>query len=221
MFVKFVFILCNAFKIFVNCLSYIVISFNRYITKSGDYKWISWNSFPFEDEELIYAVVRDITEKKEAEESLNESEKQLKTLNAQKDKFFSIIAHDLQGPVGNFKQIADLLSEEFESFDILESRELISYLKKSAKNTYKLLEDLLIWSRTQLGKLDIEFEKINVSELVDEIIDIQSEKADLKNIRIINEVKEDKYILADKESISMVIRNILSNAIKFTPKKTL
>jgi PAS domain S-box-containing protein len=191
---------------------------NRYLSKTGEYKWISWNSFPLLDEKLIYAVARDITQKKQAEENLKKSERQLKTLNAQKDKFFSIIAHDLQGPVGNFKQLVDLLSQEIESLDIVESKELISYMQKSASNTYKLLEDLLIWSRTQLGRVDLKMERVSLYLLVKEAIELQIEKAEKKNIETINSIPKDTYAYIDKDSISMVIRNLLSNAIKFTGK---
>jgi PAS domain S-box-containing protein len=167
---------------------------------------------------LLYSVVHDITARKKAEEALRESENKLKQLNAQKDRFFSIIAHDLRGPLGSFMQLAEFIKENYNDLSDAEFKKYFDHIYSSAKGTFKLLENLLVWTRSQLGVLDLKPEKIDLQEIVKEILTIYSEGIRAKEIDLDNSIKEPIFVFADKNTIATVIRNLVSNAIKFTPK---
>lgn len=189
---------------------------NRYLCKNGSYKWISWNSFPLMDKNLIFAVARDVTDRHEIEESLKKSEQELRNLNAQKDRFFSIIAHDLKSPIGLLMQLSELLYENFDSFEKEELREIINHLYNSSHNTFKLLENLLIWSRGQLDRIEVNKTIFDIHKIVKATLKIYKEKATLKELIIQNNIKPLTFVFADKDMVMTVLRNLVSNAIKFT-----
>jgi signal transduction histidine kinase len=154
-----------------------------------------------------------ITKQKEVLEQLN---KELDESNSTKDKFFSILAHDLRNPISAFKQVTDLMSESFEEFDEKEQKEFINLMKKSSDSVYQLLENLLTWSRSQRGIIEYKPEEFDLSNLVKMIMDLQYNQASRKNIELINFMAEGIKIVADSNMINTVIRNLVSNAIKFT-----
>lgn len=149
----------------------------------------------------------------EANNKLEITNKELQKLNAQKDTFFTIISHDLRGPVGN---ISYMLHEMKYMDEISENdkKELIAELHKQADKTYMLLENLLEWSKLQLNAIDIKFERIEVKDLVENSIDLLTEIAKQKGIEIKFEI-ENTELEVDVKMISTVIRNVVSNAIKF------
>jgi signal transduction histidine kinase len=141
---------------------------------------------------------------------------ELKELNATKDKFISIIAHDLRGPFNGFLGLTEILAEEAETLDKTELSELSKELHKSAKTQFRLLSDLLQWSRIQSGRMEFLPSMYKLEELVDFVFDIQKTNAENKNISLIKEFDSEFEILADFEMMQVVIRNLISNAIKFT-----
>jgi len=167
---------------------------------------------------LLYSVVHDITARKKAEEALQESEHKLKQLNAQKDRFFSIIAHDLRGPLGSFMQLTEYIKENYSELTDAEFKKYFNHIYTSAKGTFKLLENLLVWTRSQLGVLDLKPEQINIQKITNETISIYSEGIRSKEIDLHNKVNKKIAAFADKNTVATVIRNLISNAIKFTPK---
>ncbi len=167
---------------------------------------------------LLYSVVHDITARKKAEEALKESENKLKQLNAQKDKFFSIIAHDLRGPLGSFMQLTEYIKENYSELSDAEFKTYFNHIYSSAKGTFKLLENLLVWTRSQLGVLDLRPEKINIQDIINETLSIYSEGIRAKEIDLHNNIGEPIFAFADENTVATVIRNLISNAIKFTPK---
>ncbi len=167
---------------------------------------------------LLYSVVHDITARKKAEEALKESENKLKQLNAQKDKFFSIIAHDLRSPLGSFMQLTEFIKENYSELSDAEFKTYFNHIYSSAKGTFKLLENLLVWTRSQLGVLELRPEKINIMEIVNETLSIYSEGIRAKEIDLHNNIGEPVYAYADENTVATVLRNLISNAIKFTPK---
>ncbi len=195
---------------------------NRAITKDG-LKWLSWMYTAVLDENKnvkeIIAVGRDITGKVKTENNLIESEHKLRKLNTTKDKFFSIIAHDLRGPFNSMLGFANLLVNKFDRFDIRKQKEFLGILADNLENTYKLLENLLLWARTQRGTLDFYPEKENLYLLSSETIELLRQSAANKAIFLINQIPEDIYVHADKNMLLTIFRNLLSNAIKFTPKE--
>jgi len=137
-------------------------------------------------------------------------------VNATKDKFFSIIAHDLKSPFNTIIGFADLLDTDYEDYSDEERKKFINILSKTSKNTFSLLENLLTWARSQRGKIIIKKERLNIKKLVDETILPYSGNASLKNIKIKNNVPVELQIFADKETIKIVISNLINNGIKFT-----
>lgn len=196
--------------------------------KSGELYWESASIAPVIDADgsitHFVAVKEDITEKRAYEESLIKSEEKYRILaeelgktNATKDKLFSIIAHDLRGPIGNFNQILELYSALNGSDENLK-KSLMGELKKESDIIYEMLENLLYWSRIQQDAISIDPVHFSFGELLSDTINLYRARAEHKKIEIICRVDEGIITFADKESISLVIRNLLSNAIKFTPK---
>ncbi len=140
----------------------------------------------------------------------------LKILNATKDKFFSIIAHDLRSPFNALLGFSEILLEKHKEFDNEKREIIIESLNSSIVGAYKLLENLLAWSLSQSGKMQFSPEKLNLKDILLETMINLQESANKKNIQIINTIPENEIIYADKNMITTVFRNLISNAIKFT-----
>lgn len=147
---------------------------------------------------------------------IEESEQKLKELNAQKDKFFSIISHDLKSPFVALLGYTEILVQEFETLSQNEMKEFISSINKASKNVYNLLENLLEWSRIQTGRIVYIPEYFNVYDTTAVVIDLLNENAKRKNIRILNTVEESGIVYGDENMVNTIVRNLVSNAIKFT-----
>ena len=160
----------------------------------------------------------EIKERKRAEQSLRENEKQLRELNVTKDKFFSIISHDLRSPFNSLLGFTDLLLENYDSFNNEERKLMIESLNASSKKTYLLLENLLTWSRSQTGSIKFSPEEIQIKTLIHEIISLSQPAAENKNIGLIDNTEADQLVCADKNMLSTVLQNLITNAIKFTLK---
>ncbi|GGF05831.1 hypothetical protein GCM10011518_13830 [Flavobacterium limi] len=135
-----------------------------------------------------------------------------------KNQFFSIISHDLRGPVGAAASLSELLAEDIEKYSREEIREISEMLYQSNKNSYKLLENLLEWSRVQTGMITFSPEKIILNTLIEENIELNKNAALNKNIQLSFEPSGLIEVEADKNMIDTVVRNLLNNAIKFTDK---
>ncbi|MCF8369225.1 MAG: tetratricopeptide repeat protein [Bacteroidales bacterium] len=164
----------------------------------------------------IVGLLLDISERKKAEEKIKKSEQELRKANATKDKFFSIIAHDLKNPFGAILGFANILNTEFEFLPDEEKISIISNLSMASENTYKLLQNLLEWSRTQTGQLEINPEVFDLNIVTNENISVLNTLGHSKKITIDSNIKSDTLVKADKNMINTVFRNLLSNAIKFT-----
>ncbi|HAF29202.1 MAG TPA: hypothetical protein DCG75_09165 [Bacteroidales bacterium] len=156
---------------------------------------------------------------KEADQSnklLKESEDNLKILNATKDKFFSIIAHDLRNPFNALHGLTYHLLKNYNDFDSNEIKQSLELIYGSADDLLELLENLLHWSRTQRGKMLFTPREINISDVINKIFNLLSMNAKKKEINLINEIDEKKTIYADNDMITAIFRNLISNAIKFS-----
>jgi signal transduction histidine kinase len=138
-------------------------------------------------------------------------------LNSTKDKFFSIIAHDLKNPLGSFKVVTNLMHENYNDFDENERIEYIELMKNSSNNLYALLENLLEWSRSQSGKIEFIPVEIDLKFLVDNTINLLKTSFENKNISIVSNIDDSLIVNADSNMINTVLRNLISNAVKFTP----
>ncbi|MDH5367952.1 MAG: tetratricopeptide repeat-containing sensor histidine kinase [Cyclobacteriaceae bacterium] len=143
---------------------------------------------------------------------------ELQDLNATKDKFFSIISHDLKGPLNSLSSFTYLLTDHIDSMSKEEIQTLAADLDKSQKNLYALLENLLEWSRSQTGNIEFKPEVFDLTSILKENRDLLLAQAQSKNIEIIYDTTESELqVNANKNSVNTVIRNLISNAIKFTP----
>ncbi len=161
-------------------------------------------------------IAIDITERKLMEEEIREREKQLTALNITKDKFFSIVAHDLKSPINSAIGFAELLYQKFDNYTVEKQKEFISIIRNGLSNTYKLLENLLLWSRTQKGTIDFSPDWVNLYWITTDTINLLKQAADNKEISINNSIPESTLIFADKNMLLTIMRNLISNAIKFT-----
>ncbi|MCD4793071.1 MAG: PAS domain-containing sensor histidine kinase [Bacteroidales bacterium] len=166
----------------------------------------------------VEGIVRDITDRKKAEQTLKENEQKMRKLNAEKDKFFSIIAHDLKNPLNLMLGFSDLLIRNFDKYNNKEKKEYINIIQQSVQNTYKLLENLLLWSRAQRGTIDFYPENRNLYLLSANTIELLIQSSESKSITLSNQIPKDLYIEADENMFLTILRNLISNAIKFTPK---
>ena len=172
----------------------------------------------FKTDETVIFNAFDITERKKSEELILQSEIRLKKLNEMKDKFFSIIAHDLRNPVGNMKVISELLVDSYDSLSIDQVKELHESVKLSSTNLHLLLEDLLEWARSQSGNIVAKQQKVELNKLSANQIAQFKTLAQQKEINLISEVKPTAIAIADPDLTGIVLRNIIANAIKFTRK---
>ncbi len=151
--------------------------------------------------------------------SLNESNEKLTELNATKDKFFSILAHDLKNPFSAILSLVKILNSEYDNFDDVKRKEMLEMLNKSGQNVFSLLENLLTWATSQRGLLVFEPKCINVNGLINEVVKVQSEALNRKNIELHFNKFENVYAFSDYYMIYTVVTNLVSNAIKFTKAK--
>jgi signal transduction histidine kinase len=153
-----------------------------------------------------------------ANEKVQEQNLQLQELNATKDKFFSIISHDLKGPLNSFTSFSGLLINHTDSLSKDEIRMLAKDLDKSLKNLFDLLENLLEWSRSQTGSIEFKPEKFNLNLLLEGNKQLLEAQAQNKKIGLVNANQMELPVSAHKHSVNTVVRNLISNAIKFTPE---
>lgn len=182
------------------------------------YTEISYSSVynPVKDETINLGVIKDITDRVIYDETLLKSERKLRDANHTKDRFFSIIAHDLRGPIGNFREIFKLLASNKKIFSEEERSSLMAELYKSADHTFDLLENLLQWTRSQKNELQIIPNYYSVYEIVSKTINTLLTAIENKKITVENKVQLPHIGYFDLNMISTVIRNLLSNVIKFS-----
>lgn len=163
--------------------------------------------------------VRDITERKKTEADLVESRLRLKELNATKDRLFSIIGHDLKNPVGNIVSLSDLILGELPSGDPAAIETYARLLRQASTTTLDLLSNLLSWARSQTGAITFQPQNVDLGTLTDNTLDLLRSSALQKGITLENRIPEGMAIQADPDMLQLVIRNLVSNGIKFTPEK--
>lgn len=161
---------------------------------------------------------RDITSAKRAEEEIRKSNDELSKSNVEKDKFFSIIAHDLRSPFGSFIGLTEILVEELPVLQPAELMDLAETMRKSALNLFGLLNNLLEWARMRQGLISHSPNGIKLDLFVKESVEVLNETANRKGIHLSYAIPSDLQIFGDRNTLQSVIRNLVSNAVKFTPK---
>ena len=164
----------------------------------------------------LFGTIQDIDEKRKAADLLKRNEVRLAELNATKDKFFSIIAHDLRSPFSAIVGFSNLLVEQMKERDYEGIEEVASYIQDSSNRAMLLLMNLLVWARSQTGSIEFNPVKIDLAYLISDQTQLLAYAAMQKKIRIINEFQDQIFIRADQEMIKTILRNLILNAIKFT-----
>ncbi len=190
--------------------------------KEGKLFWEAVTISPIFDENQIIThylgVKEDITQRKANDERLRKSEERLREANAAKDKFFSIIAHDLKNPFNAILGFSNLLLTEYDEFNEGEKKEFIANIHEASASSFRLLQNLLDWSRTQTGAIQFNPEKFDLKLVLDEIITLNNSSLISKEIALATNLCDGCYVMADQNMVLTVMRNLVSNAIKFTPK---
>lgn len=177
----------------------------RYIDEDGNF--------------FLIGIMHDITIRRKNEEEIKSQNSKLQKMNKEKDKFFSIISHDLKTPFNGFLGLTQILLEDLPSLSFEEIQDIVSALKTSATNLYRLLENLLEWSRFKNGILVFSPENLLVYDEIDDYLKSIIDLANKKWIEIKVNVPEDFTIFADRNMFRSIIQNLVSNAVKFTKKR--
>jgi signal transduction histidine kinase len=164
---------------------------------------------PFQSEEIKARVHTHL--------KLSQQTKELREVNATKDKFFSIIAHDLRGPLGGFMELTKIIANESQILTGEQKKDMNETLSISAQNTYNLLENLLEWSQVVRGNTAFNLQNLILKDIITGCVNLAAESAREKSISLNIEVSNELQVFADSNMIQTVIRNLLSNSIKFTP----
>ncbi len=191
----------------------------RIINRSGNIVWVrnKINLIRNADGSIqkIYGLISDITLRKKAEDEFKRSSENLLKLNEAKDRFISIVSHDLRTPFSSILGFTDLLLNDDELTEE-EKKQYAGYIQESSKSMLALVNSLLDWTRLQTGRIKFEPEKFDAESVVNEAVRVLQGSAIQKNIEIISSVKRDSIVFADKGLLLQAFNNLISNAIKFT-----
>ena len=184
--------------------------------------WVSTFKMPLYDKAGktigTFGISRDITTQQLYQAEIKLKNEELQKLNAEKDKFFSIIAHDLRNPLGSFMSYTELMVEDIDNLSMQEIKDMAMDMKNSAYNLFNLLENLLEWSRIERGIIGFEPKSYNLMTKINESMQSVLESANKKGVEIGFNVPEDMLVYADENMLKSTIRNLATNAVKFTPK---
>ncbi len=184
------------------------------ITAKGNRRWVKAIGKADLENRRVFGFFQDITDRKQAEAELKIKNEQLRELNATKDKFFSIIAHDLKNPFSGILGFSEILKNEARDLDIGTIEDYAEVINSTAKQTFKLLENLLDWARMQQSGFHFEPKTISFYYLLQTELEGLKNSADRKNITLVNETAKEIIFTADEKMLSTVLRNLISNAIK-------
>ncbi len=192
---------------------------NSFNLKSGE-RWLQANYTPIFDSTgkvVSIAVLNfDITDRKKAAESLKENEFKLLQLNLDKDRFISILSHDLRSPFNALIGLSDLLKEDLRKLPMDDIQEIVNSINQTTRNTHNLLEEILMWAKAQQGKIPFNPKYLDFRDVCKNILETLESNARAKNIRIDCQIDEKCSVFAEVEMLKTVLRNLVSNAIKFS-----
>ena len=165
----------------------------------------------------IVIILHDISERLQSEQKIRDQNEELTRINAEKDKFFSILAHDLRSPFNGFLGLTDIIVKELPNMTVEEIRQIAIRLSASARNLFALLENLLEWSRAKRGMIPYTPELLNLRELIIPTLDLMQEPFTRKNIMLTADIPGNLMVIADRNMFDTILRNLVTNALKFTP----
>ena len=188
--------------------------------KDGSAVWVEDHGWYVTDEngKIIFheGISRDVTERKKAEIQLYKYSNELQELNATKDKFFSIIAHDLKSPFNSISGLSDIIKNEARDLDISTIEQYAGIIHSTSVQTYRLLENLLDWARLQQSQIIFRPVSVILKKMVDEVFELMIEKSQRKKIELLNFISGKLIITVDQDMLKTILRNLVSNALKFT-----
>ena len=187
----------------------------EYVKTDGTIRIAQLSSIPLKNGE-VYGIAKDITDRKIAESEIKSKNEELIRSNADKDKFMSILAHDLKSPFSSILGFTSLLIANIRVYDIEKIERILGSMNKASQNTFNLLEDLLLWVRSQSGKIPYNPQYFKLNELIVEIFETLSQNANLKRIELFYGGDSRIMVYADVDMLKTVLRNLVNNAIKFT-----
>lgn len=192
----------------------------KHIKKNGEiiFVEITAHSVIYNGRNARHVLVHDITDRKKAEAEIKLKNEQLILAHAEKDKFFSIIAHDLRNPLSSFLGLTQIMDEQLSNLSKDQIQEFIHSMRNSASSLYRLLQNLLQWARMKQGLIPFNPKVIHLRSMIDDSIAIVMEPAKNKGIELTCTIPGGINVFADINMLQTVIRNLVSNAMKFTPK---
>ncbi len=170
------------------------------------------------DQTMLMNISRDISERKKSEIQLENYAKELSKQVAEKDKFFSIIAHDLRGPLGGFMGLSERMAEGMKEMTLDELQNIAGVMRSSSSNIFSLLGNLLEWSRMQRGLTAFEPVSLALLPVIHDTLTLMLASANNKNITVNVPISENITVFADANMLASIIRNLVANSVKFTPK---
>lgn len=188
--------------------------------RDGVIRWI-WACGNYQSDEKgnifrMAGIVQDITERKHIEELIERQYIELKKLNIDKDRFISILAHDLKGPFSSIIGLLNMLIKNISFNNLNEIKDSLLLINEASKRAYNLLDDILLWIRAESGKLPFKPNDLNLANICDEVIENMKSIASEKNIAINSILDNNITIFADSNMLKTILRNLISNAIKFS-----
>ncbi len=198
---------------------------NRYRCKDGSYKWLSWNAVSVPQHGSIFAVARDMTERKAAEHRIEQQNLDLAARNSEvehatklKSKFLASMSHELRTPLNAIVGFSGLLSEETAGQLNEKQKRFVGHIKQGADHLLQLINDILDLSKIEAGLLEIRCEKFDIENALPEVLSTIRPLAMAKNIEVSHQIKTERLVYADRIRFKQILYNLLSNAVKFTAK---
>ena len=205
---------------------------NRYLCKDGSYKWLLWNAVAEPQKKVIYAVARDITERKRAERDLREFTVSLETANREldlrnreveratklKSKFLASMSHELRTPLNAIVGFSELLADGTPGSLNEKQKRFVNHIKQGSAHLLQLINDILDLSKIEAGQLDFHYEHFQIEEALPQVLSTIRPLAMAKNIQLEERLGTNHRVYADRVRFKQILYNLLSNAVKFTPK---
>ncbi len=190
---------------------------------SGGEKIVEVHSSPiiYHNTKILFSIIHDITERTIAEKALKNREEELQKQNIDKNRFISILGHDLKGPLTSIRALLDIITPEIRNYSMDEIEKMINMINSSVHNTTNLLEDILMWARSNSNNISFEPKLVTISSICTKVIESLKLIAKNKNIAIKYTTAQEINVFADSNMLDTILRNLISNAIKFTNRNGL
>jgi PAS domain S-box-containing protein len=187
-------------------------------TREGDIIYVDMNilTMHLQKEPALLVIINDISKKKSAEREREELIIQLNEILGIKDRFISVLAHDLKGPLGSYFEFMEFFEENYDEMSDDEKKDVINSIKVSSKNNYDLLLNLLNWARLQNDNMPFNPEILSIMEIANETTEFYRVEAERKKVKIISNISPKLYAFGDSQMIHIIMRNLVANAIKFS-----